>query len=93
MKKIFIAMMLVAFMAGAADADTFQFVDRAGNYFIANCGVYISNQLYGYTDGYGRIRINLPSGTHPVTLNMRKRKKTISLSFDGSSALKTVYVP
>lgn len=94
MKKILIFITFVAIMAGTAYADSFQFIERARNSYIANGAIYISNQLQGYTDGYGRIRINLPRGTYEARLRIRNRPDiVIRLTLDGSSTMKIVYVP
>lgn len=94
MKTSIIVLLLSAAVTSSAYADVFQFIDRSQNSYLTKHAVYISNQLCGYTDGYGRIRIERPKGNYTLTLKQRKKPdRTISISFDGSSITKVVSVP
>lgn len=94
MKTFLFSVLLFIALTTSAYADFFQLVDRHQNSFIVSCGVYISGNLHGYTDGYGRIQINLPNGTYTATLRIPNRPdRTINLSFNGSNSLKVIYVP
>jgi hypothetical protein len=58
-----------------------------------NWAVYISDQLYDYTDGLGRIHINKPNGNYDVTLRKGEQTITITLTIDGRDVLKVILVP
>lgn len=93
--KIFIfSVVLIIFLTTSSYADVFQFVDRHRNSYLVSYGVYISGQLSGYTDGYGRIRIDIPNGTYNAILKMPNRPdRSIELKFNDSNRLKIIYVP
>lgn len=94
MKTFIFSVVLVIAVAASAYADVFQFIDRPRNSYLLNCGVFISGKLSGYTDGYGRIQIDLPNGTYNAILRMQnKPDRTISLLFNGSNSIKIIYVP
>ena len=93
MKSLILAMALVLSVAGSAYADVFQLVDRDRNSYLVSYAVYISGRLCGYTDGYGRIRIDRPNGTYKAILRIRNRPdRVIRLSFNGGRTLKIIYV-
>ena len=94
MKALIIVLVLLMAVTGSAYADVFQFIDRSSNSYLISYAVYISEELKGYTDGYGRIRINKQNGAYSATLRKKNSLDiVVRLSFDGSSTLKTIYVP
>ena len=94
MKKLFIAMVSVMFITISVKADVFQFINQTSNDYLRYWQVTISNNSYGYTDGYGRVHIYLQSGKYTAILKKNHmRDKIINLQIDGSQNLKVVYVP
>ena len=94
MKTFFIMIVMVILAASSVYADVFQFIDRSSNSYLISYAVYISNQRYGYTDGYGRIRIDRQNGNYTVTLKKRNRPdRIIQISIDGSNTLKVISIP
>lgn len=97
--KIILAILLLVVCFRVADADQFQILYRAGNdeYYVAD----ISTNVYDangnivsnvYTDEYGRVEINLSSGTYSAKLVYRGRERTVSIVIDGSTDLKKIYI-
>lgn len=94
MKKLFIKIVLVMFIITSAKADLFQFMDQSRNDYLRYWQVMILNTNYGYTDGYGRVHINMQNGNYTAILKKHNMgDKIIDLQIDGSQNLKVVYVP
>jgi hypothetical protein len=89
MKLLLIVITLLLFSTpGSAFADYFQFFDGSGPYYITYARVTLAGKTIGYTDAYGRLKINLPRGQHQVEIEHRGQTRTARLSRDGGSGLK-----
>lgn len=88
---------LVFFLTGmnaSAYADYFQFIDRQGNFYLSHRAVFIADNNFGYTDGYGRIRIDYQHGQHIVILKkQRVEDLLVEVVVDGEDSLKVISVP
>lgn len=94
MRIIIIFIFLSAIIVEPAYGDFFQFIDRQHNSFLTYRAVIIEGRKIGFTDGYGRIRIELENGAYMVTLKyQRSRDKIVEVTIDRSSRLKVVTVP
>ncbi len=66
-------------------ADDFQLLDRSTGGWISYAEVFTGNRRLGYTDKYGRIRIDLPPGNYQG--RVRVNGETVPFSFQiGESA-------
>jgi hypothetical protein len=81
---------LIWLMPGTAFADYFQFFNAATPYFIPNAMVSLNGQTIGYTDAYGRIKIDLAPGNYQVQIEFKNGLKTVQLHIDGKTNLKKV---
>ena len=94
MKKLFTTIVLTMFIVTSAKADLFQFMDQSQNDYLRYWQVMILDYNYGYTDGYGRVHINMQNGNYTAILKKNNMgDKVINLQIDGSYNLKIVYVP
>jgi hypothetical protein len=91
MRKLLFISASFMLTAPAAHADYFQVFDGSTPYYVPYAQIRLKERLLGYTDAYGRIRIDLPPGHYSAQVLLRdSRKKTISLALDGSRQLKRV---
>jgi hypothetical protein len=90
-RMIFISFLLFLFV-GVAYADNFQIIDRNSGFYIAYSPVYCDGTLQGYTDKYGRIIINLPTGSHRCEVIYRNQRRSLTLNVDGSRDPKIIYL-
>ena len=88
-KQIF-AIMLSLFAADVALADYFQIFDGSRPYYISYAPVTVGGRPVGYTDRYGRIRIDLDKGEYRGEITYRGRKIRLEFVIDGGRELKRV---
>ncbi|HID69260.1 MAG TPA: hypothetical protein EYP35_02095 [Desulfobacterales bacterium] len=85
---------LSAVIAGPAYGDYFQFIDRQHNSFLTYRSVFVNGRNIGYTDGYGRIRIELRNGPHMAILKYQQSQdRVVEVMIDRSNRLKVITVP
>jgi hypothetical protein len=89
MRILILLASLIAIIPGFALADYFKFLDSSTHYFIPNARVTLDNKIIGYTDGYGRLKVDLPKGDYQVRIEFRGGFKTAQLHVDGAKNLKT----
>ncbi len=82
--------LLAALLPTAVRADYFQIFDGARQYYIPYAHVYMNGQLYGYTDMYGRIKIDLRSGRYVGEVEVRGVRKRIAFDINGARQLKRI---
>ncbi len=83
---------LMAMTPGIAFADYYQFFVGSTPYYIPNAKVSFNGQTIGYTDAYGRIKIDLAPGKHQVQIEFKDGLRTVQLQIDGEQNLKKVKV-
>lgn len=91
-------MLMKTFITGAAclvmpavcQADSFQIFDRSTPYHIAYAKVYVGGQLKGYTDMYGRIRLDLSPGKYTGEITYRDQRRRITFHADGAAQVKRI---
>ncbi|MGH7746577.1 MAG: hypothetical protein ACREQ5_17730 [Candidatus Dormibacteria bacterium] len=88
MRILILLASLIATMPSVAFADYFQFFDGPTSKFIPNAHIKIGNQAFGYTDAYGRIRIDIAPGIYQVQIESQDGIKTAQLHIDGGTKLK-----
>ncbi len=94
MKKLFIKIAVVMFVMTTAKADLFQFMSQNENSYLRYWQVMILNINYGYTDGYGRVHINMQRGNYTAILKKNNmRDKNVNLQINNSQNLRIIYVP
>jgi hypothetical protein len=72
--------LLLGMFASPVWADDFQLVDRATGGWVSYAEVFGDDRRLGYTDKYGRIRINLPPGRYRA--EVRVNGDTVPFSFE-----------
>ena len=76
-----------------ANAEVFQFVDAGNNSYLVYWAVWQSQTLLGYTDGFGRLRINQPTGTFFVTLKCKGQSdKSTQITVTGAQTMTQVRI-
>ena len=88
MKTLLLVAGVVVISANTAFADYFQIFDGSRPYYIAYARVTLAGKTIGYTDAYGRLKIDLAPGKYEVQIAHRDALKTVRLSVNGSSVLK-----
>lgn len=74
------ALWLAAVAAPTAWADDFQLVDRASGGWLSYAEVVTEEKRLGYTDKYGRIRIELPPGRYHARVRVKGRSFPFSFN-------------
>lgn len=92
MQKIIVLVLLLVAAPGCVHADYFQVFDASGKYYIPYASVMKDNSVIGYTDAYGRVKIDLPKGECRVQIKHRGNTMTSQLTIDGSTVLKKAKV-
>ena len=82
--------LFLSLLSGPVYADYLQIFDGTGRYYVSYAQVYVRGTLYGYTDMYGRIRIDLPSGNYFGEVDVRGGRKKIEFTIDGARHLKRI---
>ncbi len=97
-KSILIGFMLLL-LAGAASADQFKILyhERGDTFPVAHAPVTVQDSggrvvFEGSTDKYGLVEIAVRSGDYDVTVLHREKEWSLSLTIDGSEAVKTRYL-
>lgn len=91
MRTLGVFIVLSLLTSDASHADYFRIMDGATSYYIPYAKVEEDDgSVIGYTDAYGRIRINLPLGQRTVKVIDRGVTKSVSLRVDGRPNLKRV---
>jgi hypothetical protein len=88
MKTFVLLASLVSITPSIAFADYFQIFDGSRPYYIPYARVTLADKTIGYTDAYGRLKIDLPPGEYQVQIEYRSGRKTVRLFVDGGSNLK-----
>ena len=86
---------LVLFLSAAAPvkAEVFQFVDAQSNSYLVYWAVWQSKRFLGYTDGYGRLRIDSPTGASSIALKSRgKSDKSTHITVTAAREVKLIKV-
>jgi hypothetical protein len=89
MPTTFVLLVLLFPLSAPAYADNFQIFEGARQY-AAYARVYVQDRLYGYTDMYGRIKIDLPHGNYSGEVDLRGTRRRITFTIDGAGQLKKV---
>ena len=85
--SLLIASLLIA-VPNVALADYFQIFDSTHNSYLPYTRITVNGQLVGTTDGYGRIKIDLPHGSYQGEVTARDGTKRIAFSIDDAAVLK-----
>lgn len=86
MKFRFLLIGLALIAPGAAYADYFQFF--AGGRSVPHARVILNGKTVGFTDAYGRVKINLPRGAYQVQIDDRVKRMSARIVVDGKGNLK-----
>jgi hypothetical protein len=70
--------MWLGVFAPPAWADDFQLVDRSSGGWLSYAEVFMDDERLGYTDKYGRIRIDLPPGRYQARVRVNGRSHPFS---------------
>ncbi|UUZ68689.1 hypothetical protein LP416_01730 [Polaromonas sp. P2-4] len=82
---------LLSFTSGPVYADYFQIFEGGRQNYFPYAQVYVGGKLYGYTDLYGRIKVDLPKGRYAGQVELRGgTRKRIEFTIDGGRQLKRV---
>lgn len=93
MKTMMLALALILALVVPVKAEVFQFVDAQSNSYLVYWAVWQSQTFLGYTDGYGRLRIDRPTGTLTITLKYRgKRDKFAQITVTATQGVKLIRV-
>ena len=88
-----LALLLVLATAVPVKAEVFQFVDAQSNSYLVYWAVWQSQTFLGYTDGYGRLRIDSPTGRLPITLKYRgKHDKSMHITVTDTQKVRLIRV-
>ena len=82
--------LVLVLLADPARADYFQVFD--GPRYVPYAKVFVLGRLYGYTDAFGRIKIEEQSGPYSGEVEVRGVRKRINFTVDGARQLKRLNV-
>ncbi len=100
MRNAILIGLFLLLLAGAASADRLEILyrDADGDTFrVAYASVTVRDSggkivFEGSTDKYGRIELDIRNGRYDATVVYRQKDWSLSLSIDGSNAVKTRYL-
>jgi hypothetical protein len=90
MRRLFLLTLLFLFAPNAAFADYFQIFETSRPYYIPYARVSLDAKFVGYTDMYGRIKIDRPPGQYVGVVSHRGASRKMRMIFDGTGELKRV---
>ncbi len=93
MRTMTLALALFLSVAAPVKAEVFQFVDAESNSYLVYWAVWRSQTFFGYTDRYGRLRIDKPTGALSITLKSRgKSDKSTNITVTTADEVKLITV-
>lgn len=79
---------LIVALPKVALADYFQVFDPTHNSYVPYARISVNGLAIGTTDGYGRIKIDLPRGSYQGEIALRDGTKHFAFAIDESAQLK-----
>ena len=93
MRTMTLTLALLLTAVSPVKAEVFQFVDAQHNSYLVYWAVWKSQTFLGYTDGHGRLRIESPTGTLPITLKYQgKQDKFAQITVTAAQEVRLIRV-